>query len=503
MTVANLPVPDDDDSVPIHVVEGIDVGERVDTFRSARVGWLDRIRPKRLAQAIAALLIAATGTVLFFLPVTDPATETAIRGGAALLVFMGLWLVRATPDHLAAILFFGTVPALGLAPSEIVFSGFRAGALWLILAGFIIGGTIDATGLGARLANVMVVMWWRSYPAMVTCAVLVGAVLVFIAPSAIARIFLLIPIFNSLSDRVGFERGSNGRSGLVLAAALGTLIPSYAVLPSTTPNLVMLGTAERIYGVNIGYNEYLVINFPVLAGLTIIGLPILICHLLPAEARTSAGMSEKSKMTRNERTLICILLTALALWVTDFAHGISPAWIALFAAALCLAPGFGPGRNVSLADSVNLGLWLFIAAVIGAGAMVSYTGFGNYSGKWLVELAQLSPGNEVRNYYAVVFIGMIVTVLATMLGAPAILTPLADTLSIATGFPLETILMLQVPTWMFFAMPYQLPAILAVMALGGIRFGQCIRILTMFAAFGVFVALPLQFLWLVTLGYIE
>ena len=63
--------------------------------------------------------------------------------------------------------------------------------------------------------------------------------------------------------------------------------------------------------------------------------------------------------------------------------------------------------------------------------------------------------------------------------------------------------MLQVPTWMFFAMPYQLPAILAVMALGGIRLGQCIRVLTMFTIFGVFVALPLHFLWLVTLGYIE
>ncbi|MCZ6772517.1 MAG: SLC13 family permease [Proteobacteria bacterium] len=502
MTVANLPVRDDDDRVPIHVVEGIDGGEQVDTSRGPRVGWFDRIRLKYLAQATAALLIAVTGTVLYFLPVADPATETAIRGGAALLVFMGLWLVRATPDHLAAILFFGTIPALGLAPPEIVFSGFRAGALWLILAGFIIGGTIDATGLGARLANVMVVMWGRSYPAMVTGAVLVGAILVFIAPSAIARVFMLVPIFNSLSDRVGFERGSNGRSGLVLAAALGTLIPSYAVLPSTAPNLVMLGTAERIFGVNIGYNEYLIINFPVLAGLTIICLPILICHMLPAEARASAGLSEKSKITRNERTLFCILIMALAFWVTDFVHGISPAWIALFAAALCLAPGFGPGRKVPLADSVNLGLWLFIAAVIGAGAMVSYTGFGDYSGKWLVEVAQLTPGNKMRNFYAIVLIGMIVAVPATMLGAPAILTPLAYNLSIATGFPLETILMLQVPTWMFFVMPYQLPAILAVMALGGIRFGQCIRVLTMFTAFGVFVILPLQFLWLVTLGYI-
>jgi di/tricarboxylate transporter len=502
MTIANLPIRDDDDVAPRRVAGGIGDDGPVDTVRVVLAGRIDRIGLGRAAQAVAALLIVAAGTALFFLPVATPATETAIRGGAVLFVVIGLWLIRAAPDHLAAILFFGAIPALGLAPSEIVFSGFGAGALWLVLAGFIMAGTIDATGLGARVANFMVVMWGRSYPAMVTCAVLVGVALVFVAPSAIARVFLVLPIFNALAERVGFERGSNGRSGLVLAAALGTLIPSYAVLPSTAPNLVMLGTAERIFGVHIGYAEYLMINFPVLAGLTILGLPILICKLLPAEAQKSARLSEVVKVTRNERVLLCVLIAVLALWITDFAHGISPAWIALAGAAICLAPGFGPGRDVPLQDSVNLGLWLFIAAVIGAGAVANYTGFGDLAGKWLVEFARLSPGDEVRNYYAVVLIGMIVTIPATMLGAPAVLTPLADILATATGFPLMTVLMLQVPTWMFFPMPYQLPALLAVMALGGIRMGQCLRVLGMFTLFGVFVALPLHFLWLVTLGYI-
>ena len=47
-------------------------------------------------------------------------------------------------------LFFGAVPALGLAPQDVVFSGFRTEALWLILAGFVIGSAIETTGLGAR-----------------------------------------------------------------------------------------------------------------------------------------------------------------------------------------------------------------------------------------------------------------------------------------------------------------------------------------------------------------
>ena len=128
---------------------------------------------------------------------------------------------------------------------------------------------------------------------------------------------------------------------------------------------------------------------------------------------------------------------------------------------------------------------------------------GDLAGKWLIELAEFSPGDGIRNYYAVVLIGMVMTALGTTLGAPAILTPLADTLASATGWSLQTILMLQVPTWMFFTLPYQLPIMIPVMAMGGIRTGQCVRVLVMFTVFGVLVALPLQFLWLVTLGYMK
>jgi anion transporter len=453
--------------------------------------------------AAAAAMIAGLGAMLYLLPLPDPANATAVKGGAMLLVFIGLWLIRATPDYLAAIMFFAIVPALGLGPTEVVFSGFRVSALWLILAGFIIGGTIESTGLGARVAGRLVGKWAGSYPALVTSVVFVAAMMSFVAPSSIARVFMLIPIVAAISGRLGFEPGSNGRSGLMLAASLGTLIPCYTVLPAAAPNLVMLGTAERLFGVHIGYSEYLSINFPVLGVLSIVGLSVLICYLLPATTPADSQEPESGEMSRREWSLLFILLATLALWLTDFLHGVSPAWVALAAAALCLAPGFGPGRDVPLAKSVNLGLWLFIAAIVGAGSVVNHTGFGALMGSWLVGFAEFSPGDHARNYYAIVLVGMTVTAVSTTLGAPAVLTPIAELLSTATGFPITAVLMLQVPTWMFFALPYQLPAIRPVLALGGIRLGQCTRVLAAFTVFGLLVALPLQFWWLKALGYID
>ena len=89
--VANLPVSDEGDRVS--VVLRIEGGKQVDTFPAARGGLLDRIGRRHHVKATATLLIAVVGTSLYFLPVAEPATETAIRGGAVLFVFIGLWLV--------------------------------------------------------------------------------------------------------------------------------------------------------------------------------------------------------------------------------------------------------------------------------------------------------------------------------------------------------------------------------------------------------------------------
>ncbi len=115
----------------------------------------------------------------------------------------------------------------------------------------------------------------------------------------------------------------------------------------------------------------------------------------------------------------------------------------------------------------------------------------------------LAPGEHARNYISLAGIGMAMTALATTLGAPVVMTALAETFAQATGWPLETVLMLQIPSWMFFPFPYELPALVVAMALGAVKTGQCVRLLLAFTLFGLVVVLPLQFFWLRALGYVH
>lgn len=451
-------------------------------------------------QIVGPLAVIALASTLFMMPAPNRAVETAFDGGAVLALFIGLWLFRAVPDYVAALLFFAMVPALGLATPTIVFSGFMSGGLWLALAGFIIGAAIGRTGLARRLAACILSTTKGSYPRLVMASVLVGGLLCFIAPSAVARIFMLLPVMTALADELGFEHGSNGRSGLILAASIGTVVPSFTILPSIIANLIMAGTAERLYGISFTYAGYFLANFPVLGGLTTLALPFVICLSLPDRARSAYRPARRQTLSGSERTLLVILLTVLGVWLLDFWHGISPAWVALAGAAFCVAPRFGPAREIPLSECVNVAIWLFIAAMMGAGAMISHTGFGLIVANEMIDFVGLEAGRDAFNYAALIAIGMGVTLLGTVLGAPAIMTPLAQMLADATGLPLETVVLLQVPSWMFFPFPYQFPALVAVMAIGGVAMRQVLKVLLGFMLFGVAVAIPLQYLWLVHLG---
>lgn len=88
--------------------------------------------------------------------------------------------------------------------------------------------------------------------------------LAFVMPSNMGRIALLMPIVLAYADRIGLAPGSRGRIGLALAVGFGTFQLSTSILPANVPNLVMAGSIEGSYGLQLGYLPYLWLHAPVL-----------------------------------------------------------------------------------------------------------------------------------------------------------------------------------------------------------------------------------------------
>ncbi|MFC7556112.1 SLC13 family permease [Pseudoroseomonas wenyumeiae] len=198
---------------------------------------------------------------------------------------IGLWAASRLPEYLTALLFFAIAMILGIAPAEVVFSGFLSSAFWLVLSGFVLGVAIRKVGLADRAARLLAAHLSGSWPRMVGGVVLLTYALAFVMPSNMGRITLLMPVVMALADRAGLAEGGRGRIGLALAVGFGTFQLSASILPANVPNLIMAGAAERAYGAHFTYLSYLLLHAPVLGLLKGAVLTGCISALFPATPR--------------------------------------------------------------------------------------------------------------------------------------------------------------------------------------------------------------------------
>ena len=196
-----------------------------------------------------------------------------------------------------------------------------------------------------------------------------------------------------------------------------------------------------------------------------------------------------------------MLTAALGLWLTDFAHGISPAWIALGASVLCMMPRVGIVPPSLMVGKVSYAPWFFVAGVIGMGAVVAKAGLGTYISAALFEIVPLTQGHDLLNFAIVSAVGMAMSIVTTVPGQPAIMTTLAADIAASTGWPLMTVLMTQPISWAMSIFAYQFPPIVLAAYLGGISMRRVARLLLSMCALAWLVMMPVQYVWWRLIGY--
>ena len=458
-------------------------------------------RLDRLPVLIAAATSAAALAVAL-LPAPGGAAAGLMSAAALAIFAIGLWATGVVGGHIVAIWFFLLAMLFGVAPAQVIFSGFHSTALWLIFGGLIVGVAVRETGLGARVAGLLAERFGRSYGGIVAGVVVVSMVLAFLIPSALGRIILLTPIVQALALRYGFEHGSRGYAGIMLAMAFGAMFPAFAILPANIPNLILAGGSEALYGIVPIYGEYLLLHYPVLGLLKGGVIIVLVTVLFRDEPKPPRAARDRKPMSQAERRLAIILVASLALWATDFLHHISPAWIALGAGALCLLPGMKMLEPSIFNEKINYGSLFYVAGILGLAGMIADTGLGDELGRFLLELAGFVEGQTVRNYGALVGLTAGLGLMTTQPGIPAVLTPLGGAIAEATNWPIATVLMLQVVGFSSVILPYQAPPLIVAIQLTSVRIADAMRLTVALFVVTVAVLIPLDFLWLRLLGYL-
>lgn len=454
-----------------------------------------------MRKVIAGIILVGS-IILYLLPPPANASKEMMRAGALVAFSIGFWATGVLPEYLTALIFFLVAVIAKMAPAPVIFSGFFSTALWLVFGGIILAAAVQHSGLGNRLAQWLLGFLGTSYTGLINGIVILAGVAAFFIPATMGRIALFVPVVAAMAERLGFKEGSPGRNGMMIAAILGCYIPSCAVLPANVPNMVLAGTSESVYHLTFSYGSYLKFHYPVLGFIKGIVLIWLICFLFPDRIPLAPSTPHKKlePLNAHERLLAIILSGALLLWGTDFLHGVSPAWVALAAAVVCMLPFTRLLPGEAFSGRVNLGPFFYVAGVLGVGAIVAKTGLGDILGKELLNLGNFKPGHDFRNFVSLVLLHTAVSPFTTSPGLPAVMVPLSADIAKATGFPLMTVLMTQVIGFSNLILPYQVPPVVVGMHLGRVKATDAAKLMFTLVALSILVLMPMNYLWWQILG---
>ena len=462
-------------------------------------------RPPLVTALIAGLLLIVSAAIRL-LPETGmaPGGLSPAAAPAATLVVMtlGLWATGLLPESVTALGFFTIAMLTGLAPPEVIFSGLTSSAFWLIFSGLVIGVAVRHSGLGAWIAGHLARRVGTSYRGALLGALAFGLVMAFLMPSAMGRIVLILPILAALGEHLGHQPGDRRHAGMMLAGVIGTFLPSFTILPANVPNNIMVGILEAAGAPVPSFSTYLMTNFPVLGLLkTLVLAGVLLVLYGRGPQKPVTRPDRPAPLTRDQRRLALVLLVALGFWMTDALHHISPAWVSMTVAVICLIPRFAflPPRAL---QTLNMEPIFYAGGVIGLGALIVHAGLGDWLAGVLLDAVGLQPGDAAGNFLRTGGLATVVALATTLPGVPAILTPLTGDLAAATGLSTPAVLAAQVMGFSTVILPYQAPPLMMAIQIGGLPIRDVAKLCLLTAIVTILVLWPLQVLWLRVIGLI-
>jgi anion transporter len=254
------------------------------------------------------------------------------------LVTLGLWIFRDSGlAYFAggAVLLGGSL-AFGL-PLPVVTAGYTSSAVWVLIPALFFGYALVKTGLGKRIAFMVLKTFEPSYGSVILSWCIIGLILSALTPSITVRIAIVMPIAMNLVEACGLPDRSRGSALICLVAWACALLPGTGWLTGSLWGVFMLGfyPPEIKPLVNFGnWFEYMAVPWSIA---TVAFVSLLYVFMKPKEPLSIpkdafiAQYDALGKITRQEIITGIVLLGALVMFATEKYHGISTPAVALFA----------------------------------------------------------------------------------------------------------------------------------------------------------------------------
>lgn len=283
-------------------------------------------------------IFAAVIVGLMVEPIPGPAISLL---GVTVVTVLARWVLYS-PAELS-------VPGFDPANAALAWalSGFSNGTVWLIFGAFIIALGYEKTGLGRRLAVLLIHTMGRKTLLLGYAIVAADAALAPFTPSATARsagtvypvIRNLPPLYGSLPN----DPSSRAIGSYLMWTALAACaVTNSMFLTGMAPNLLAVELVRKTVGVEITWMRWFLAFAPV-GVVLLLALPLLVYLFYPPTIKEGTAVAawaadELERMgppTFRELTLAILVLLALAFWIVGGSY-MNPTTTALVIVGLML-----------------------------------------------------------------------------------------------------------------------------------------------------------------------
>lgn len=406
--------------------------------------------------------LLAGGAVLQFVPLSADITQIL----AITLFCVALWVGAPVEPWFTALLGIGLIGVTF--STELALTGFRSPATWLVVVGILIGEAARQSGLAdlverlslARIPDRVATDAVSTYRYLLIVLSFGSLALAVLVPSSLVRVLILAPILQSLGALFEERRAT---IGIFLGPLFATFYGSSGILTGSLANIIVTGLVKSSGGPAITWTEWSLWVGPVM-GLGRVALIVAIAYVLyrprDSNAVVAPKVAESVETTPRERRMLLFLLVGVAIWATDFVHGLHP----LFGAVVVVLLAFAPHIGVVGPDAVSeadFSILFFLGAIFAIAEGLRQTAFTDLAANMLFSYLPADPSLPLVLAFVIV-IALTLTLVMEGLAVASVLTPILVSFAGSTGAPIVPVAMIEAVALNAYFFPYQSAVLIAI-----------------------------------------
>lgn len=396
-----------------------------------------------------------------------------------------LWIFEVVPAGVAGLLFMLGATYLHFAPPALAFSGFTNPVLWLIVAGLGLGAAANESGLGKRLAYLMLKRIRGDRPGhLLFMLLVVGAVLTQMIPTVFGRLAILLPIGIGLAKTLGIQKGSRYGKFLMAAIFFASSGPYLMTMTGFEPTLAAIASLAHA-GHPIYWDQYFimwVVPGFFLTSFLFYGVTMLLFKPRREELvaidvdHVREELARLGPMSKRELKVLIVFALVVLFWMTGSLTHFPPTTIAILGLVALFLPGIEALSPAELMKNMSIVNIIFFAAALSIGPLLGHlnliTAFGHLMRQYL-------PGKHL-DFATSFWLGALVQILhvpmSTVTATMATVSPIFEHYAVAQHLNPVTITWIVVASGSAYFLPYQNEPLLMAYGEGYWSMGDMIKL---------------------------